>query len=212
MSTNDIEEQSTDHHPANLGLSDEVVDQVFATDGLPPDIQDLFDRFLIPLNMMCRDLQSGSKAEPKVRSLANAAIKAAISIKGYNALEVANCFFELGELLERFRWNQDSRYSKMLKTVTANQKRKSGLKNINKLRAEAKEHVQQSGNKLWEKDAANSIRLGEMCERVWSELAGDIALSPEGVFPNTANGLKPWLREVAPDYASKGGRPKTKKT
>ena len=61
----------------------------------------------------------------------------------------------------------------------------------------------------WCEDAAHKIRLAEMCNNIYREVAefadrmGCFELMPEGEV-----GLKPWLRPVAPDYARKGGPPR----
>lgn len=61
----------------------------------------------------------------------------------------------------------------------------------------------------WARDSHQTIRLSEMCQQVYADLwpyveAGDMS----GLLPAAADGLKEWLRPVAPEYARKGGRPK----
>jgi len=67
---------------------------------------------------------------------------------------------------------------------------------------------------LWDRDELKQIRLGEMCEEVYSHLytmfSGDDLADYQTALPDLPQGLKPWLREIAPDYARKGGAPKKK--
>ena len=70
-----------------------------------------------------------------------------------------------------------------------------------------KDFVQKIAEYKWQEDKGESIRIGEMCDEIWSEV---IAGPWRGDLPNSAKGLRSWLRPVAPDYAKKGGRPSEK--
>ena len=65
---------------------------------------------------------------------------------------------------------------------------------------------------LWRDDITHSIRLADMCERVYRVL---IPFAAEKniieLLPEKVEGIKPWLRPVAPAYAQKRGRPKSRK-
>lgn len=75
-----------------------------------------------------------------------------------------------------------------------------------------KEITQVIAKREWEKDTSKEIRLGEMVQIVWPQLVdvvnghkGEKYLSTRG-----AEGIRKWVKEVAPDYAKRGGRPSTK--
>jgi hypothetical protein len=50
-----------------------------------------------------------------------------------------------------------------------------------------------------------------MCEKVFKDLKKNLDASDNhDLIPYTVETLRPWLREVAPDYARKPGPPKKK--
>lgn len=67
----------------------------------------------------------------------------------------------------------------------------------------AKEFVQHIAKDLW---ATEKCRLTEMANKVWAILVDGKYLEKLDGLPNDANGLKPWLREISPDFAKKRGR------
>lgn len=87
----------------------------------------------------------------------------------------------------------------------------------------AKRLCQQYASELWAKPENETVRLGDMCERVWA-MAFDVQREtrnecedPELIqimdnaikeMPDLPLSLKKWLREVAPPTASRPGAPK----
>lgn len=65
--------------------------------------------------------------------------------------------------------------------------------------------AQAMAQREWEKDARQAIRIGEMCEKVWSSM---IDAGYQDFMPDKQAGLKDWIKPVAPAYATKPGRPK----
>ncbi|TCQ87838.1 hypothetical protein [Pseudomonas sp. JUb52] len=62
-------------------------------------------------------------------------------------------------------------------------------------------------SELWEKDTTRSIRVGDMADHVYARLldeAQDAAQAPE------LDRVRKWIKEVAPDYAKRPGRPPRK--
>ncbi|TRO23092.1 hypothetical protein EQ828_09445 [Ectopseudomonas mendocina] len=82
-------------------------------------------------------------------------------------------------------------------------KKLTGLAAQKMAKDKAIERAQTIAAKLWEADAAQEIRLGEMADKVYR------ALVAEGFaesLPGTAERLKEWIKPAAPNYARKGGR------
>jgi len=89
-----------------------------------------------------------------------------------------------------------------------------------------KETAQEIADHLWMEDVANEIRITEMANKVYPKLVAEIESGiaeytdpiKEGhvinairkAIPKTAAGLKPWLREIMPEYAFSRGKPKNK--
>ena len=70
----------------------------------------------------------------------------------------------------------------------------------------AKEFAKHVADEHWKQDIENQIKIGEMCEIVWAKLL-DSSFDKE--LPEHRENLKPWIKEVAPSYASEAGRPKS---
>ena len=77
-------------------------------------------------------------------------------------------------------------------------------KGISQKKILAKEYAKHIAEEHWKQDVKNEIKISEMCELVWSKL---VESSFNEELPNYARSLKPWIKEVAPEYASEGGRP-----
>lgn len=76
---------------------------------------------------------------------------------------------------------------------------------INKRKAEAKAWALDYASNEWVKDTGQSIRIGEMTEKLWTAMV-DAGFSD--ALPDRAVGLSDWVRAIAPDYAKRGGRPR----
>ena len=82
--------------------------------------------------------------------------------------------------------------------------RLKGLKKVNQGKQRCKAIARAKAQILWEADHDQKIRLGDMCEQVWNSLFGKYRED----LPDKPDGMKSWLRQVAPSYARKPGRPK----
>lgn len=59
-------------------------------------------------------------------------------------------------------------------------------------------------DKEWQADKQHKIKITEMAEIIYSKL---YSLGFHNELPDQAKNIKSWIKEVAPDYASEGGRP-----
>ncbi|MCK5852232.1 hypothetical protein KAH27_04305 [bacterium] len=90
--------------------------------------------------------------------------------------------------------------------------RESGIIKRNENAKKLKKFAQKTAEKLWKDDKDKKIRIGQMCDLVYP-LVYEYAVEKDMTeqIPEQVNGLKPWLRKIAPDYAKEGGRPKISK-
>lgn len=76
-------------------------------------------------------------------------------------------------------------------------------------KSRAKEHAQLAAKAIaiheWKNDREKQIKIGEMCEIVWSTL---IETEHMQELPSKPESLKDWIKRVAPAYAQEPGRPK----
>jgi len=79
-----------------------------------------------------------------------------------------------------------------------------GLEEVNQRKGRCKAMAQAEAEKLWAADHDQEIRLSDMCQHVWNGMLDE----HRDYLPNIADGMKSWLRSVAPPYAKKPGRPK----
>lgn len=72
-----------------------------------------------------------------------------------------------------------------------------------------KDLAQEIASRIWREDTGQTIRLADACEMVWPELV-DVSFKYDvnQHLPENSASLKKWLREIAPGYAKKPGRPK----
>mgnify|MGYP000621332682 CR=1 FL=1 len=70
----------------------------------------------------------------------------------------------------------------------------------------AKEFARHIAIEGWKRDTAQDIKISKMCEIVWSKLVDS---NFDGELPDSVKSLKPWIKEIAPSYASEAGRPKS---
>lgn len=70
----------------------------------------------------------------------------------------------------------------------------------------AKHMAKHIANKEWQADKQDKIKITEMAEIIYSTL---YSLGFHDELPDQAKNIKSWIKEVAPDYASEGGRPRS---
>ncbi len=69
----------------------------------------------------------------------------------------------------------------------------------------AKEYAKIIAKHLWSKDGEQKIRMLEMAHLVYSEIHKSVLADQ---LPDNPNELQKWIKDVAPAYARKGGRPR----
>lgn len=80
-------------------------------------------------------------------------------------------------------------------------------KGISDKKALAKAVAKKIATDYWEADSEKQkVKIGEMCEIVWSKLV-DFGFRTD--LPGYPKNLKPWIKDVAPKYASESGRPRS---
>lgn len=82
-------------------------------------------------------------------------------------------------------------------------KRMDPLVKANAPKAAAIERAKAIAAELWQADAAQAIRVGEMADRVYRALVSE-GFTEE--LPGSADRVKEWIKPDAPAYARKGGR------
>lgn len=95
----------------------------------------------------------------------------------------------------------------LLESAYAEEVRKLPLRQRNARQQAAREAVQALARDLWAQEEHRALRLAEMCELVWARVLDDGG-ALAGSLPNTRDGLKPWLRPVAPESARRPGAPR----
>lgn len=81
-----------------------------------------------------------------------------------------------------------------------------GRKGLSKNKALAQHIAKHIAETEWQADKDNKIRMSDMTDIVWAKLY-KLGFSHE--LPDQSKSLKPWIRDIAPDYASEAGRPQS---
>lgn len=85
-------------------------------------------------------------------------------------------------------------------------KRGKGLKEVNEKKAEVKARAAALATEKWQADTHEQIRIGAMADEVYRALLGEGYKLKD--MPDSKEGVKPWIKDVAPSYARSGGRPR----
>lgn len=80
-----------------------------------------------------------------------------------------------------------------------------GLARINQRKAAAKEKARQAAAAKWSGDTDKQYRVSDMADMVYRQLALEGMID---ALPDRPEGVIPWIKPVAPEYASKPGRRK----
>ena len=121
-------------------------------------------------------------------------------------------FFQLGQLCGKLSMPSDKQYRDGLTARMKNSKREWPLVKQNIYKQSCRKIAQDLARYLWEQDAVKSIRVADMANEVWAkmfELNGPKEVM--ACLPDRPEGIKPWIRIVAPAYARQPGAPKRKK-
>jgi len=142
------------------------------------------------------------------------------SIKQGDVEKTFTSAFRLGMLEKELKY-PESIHLKVFHQQQIIEKKEESLKAYNSVKRLYKDVAQEFAKILWSKDKEQKIRIGEMCEILWSEIIDNPQLTEYvkdefdkrvvDFMPNDAQGLKPWIKDVAPDYAKLGGRPSKSK-
>jgi hypothetical protein len=91
------------------------------------------------------------------------------------------------------------------KKAKTTRKRMPGLDRTNQKKNEIAGCAREIATELWAKDT-EGLRIGDMADRVYRALAAKGFTKEAGGLPETTGTVGAWIKSVAPDYASKGGR------
>lgn len=188
-------------------------------------------------NELITTLETGDELDCDWDEIRSYHLRASLKLSTGSIPEICWAFFKLGEVHERLQHptrfelsetldNYKDDLPRLMTLELAEMKRLQPLKHKNYAKEMVKETAQEIADKLWKEDIGERILLTEMTKAVHPKLLadiergianhvdlindGDIACALRNATPNKPENLKPWLREIAPGYASKQGRPKKK--
>jgi hypothetical protein len=127
--------------------------------------------------------------------------------------EVAKAFYDLGEAAQSMYYPEHWEYKEILeKAQKRRQWEKTNVTQIRNLGKKAlKKVAQDTARERWRFDANEEIRIAEMCEIIWASFCNIKEAIP--LLPDSAAGIKPWIRPIAKEYAPwamRKGAPKKK--
>lgn len=119
-------------------------------------------------------------------------------------------FFQLGMLTQELTRETSNEMINLYQNTLSHRKSKLPLI-IHNLKADyVKKLAQATARKKWKADKSKELRIIDMASIVWAELHDSLDKDFVGALPDKQEGIKPWIRSVAPEYAKVGGRPKKK--
>ena len=78
-------------------------------------------------------------------------------------------------------------------------------KGVSLKKLQAQEYAKIIAKALWNNDKERAIKIGEMAEIVYSEIYN---IGYQSELPYNSASVKDWIKDVAPEYARTGGRPR----
>lgn len=115
-------------------------------------------------------------------------------------------FYQLGRTVQILESEAIVARKKAARTTRTLQARQRSTRSINFRKKKSKWLAQGLAESLWKENTMKTTRTAEMAEIVWNRLTD---LGFNSILPvNSATGLIPWLREIAPPDAKRPGRPK----
>jgi hypothetical protein len=187
----------------------------FAEEASKPNLND----FLSHHREQCIKASEVDTKDYRWNALRTSTEAATDALQAGDVTMIAMAFFRLGQAANDFSHpSVEEQWKLSLEALQAchyrveKLKRERPLITKNGMLLAIKEIAQRAALMRWTDDTAKEIRLGEMCVIIFAELyKASKDKDWAELFPDKSDGLKPWLREVAPDYAKKHGRPKKNK-
>lgn len=174
-----------------------------------PDLYNMAVHYLKQSQRAIRFEQQNEEAEPDPRwkELGNKAFEALAAISTEDVREIASAFYNLGQSAERLSHPSINEQEAYQAAYIEKLKSELPLKVFNERRNFLIKAIQKEALKKWATDSDNDFKLTEMCT-LMLEKAKEIASQIGTEAPTKVSTLKPWLREIAPEHAKKGGRPR----
>lgn len=173
----------------------------------PSDIQMYIDHQLL----QCYKAAENDYFDTKYAALFNAADEAREALASSNNSWLCVALFKLGEAVGRMKLPTEHELIKteyeLAKFKFSEASRTIGLEIHNSEKAQLKMIAQSFAEDLWEKDVQNKIRVSEMTDEVYAKTHSVLHKNPIIQYLPEKEAVKDWIRDVAPDYAKKGGRP-----
>lgn len=137
----------------------------------------------------------------------------ALAVNDRELEKTAYFFYLLGRNTSELRV-----YDRLEDTLTRHAKeeieKRRGLIRTNAVRDWLKNEAQQFAIAAWQEDKAQAIRTGEMTQLAWEHIIDYIEAGPEEhkdtfreCLPDGPQGIREWIKEVAPGWGGKRGRP-----
>lgn len=152
-----------------------------------------------------------AKADEDIRwqELAGATDRAENALKGGDVAEIASAWCRLGMAVEKFEHPSSSEMLELLEQVMHGRKAMTAdldRQRPNFERKAFRQIAQEIAAEEWSNDP--NTRVGEMCESVYRQMLELEESIGRNYLPGQPEGIKPWLRKVAPESAKRPGRPK----
>lgn len=146
--------------------------------------------------------------------LENSLHYAQAAFEGGSVYVTAIASMQLGRAIERLKHRPNDEVVDLLETALSESKlqlEKLKRGRFNHKKEYFKKMVQEKAAEVWAGDARQKLLMIDMC-RLMHEIFLPAArqFGSKNYLPTKAEGLKPWLRDIAPPYARRQGRRSTK--
>ena len=144
---------------------------------------------------------------PQQEATCDALVFAVEALKSRDLFEVASAYLSLGMALADEDYPGKETIISGIYAMRTKMKQEEAREGGKRLaRKNLKNDTQAKALKIWEADTDQKIRTGAMYDKIFRTL--ELAVKDAGIPMPIENTVKGWLREIAPEYAKKGGAPK----
>lgn len=175
--------------------------RAFMPDFQPHELREFLDHQL----SQCEAAEEEGDDDPRWKSLHYCANKARGAVKVGDSAAIVMAFYALGKAVEAFDHPDKREYLEQIQTLYRKQLADEKRKFPTYRKQAAIEACRNIAARIWASDYTQEIRLADMCERIYKMMLDQGAGE---YLPGESQGLKQWIRPVAPDYARRPGRPK----
>ncbi|WP_156821522.1 hypothetical protein [Halomonas smyrnensis] len=144
-------------------------------------------------------------------------VQAQVSKEELAPMSKGHFLLALGYLYGKLTMPDSRDYKELYRHYISDEERQIPLRKVEAERERGRQWIKNCARQVWEQDHAKELRIGEVVKRVLDTVRKEVKRQqnqgnegPRRYWPSSAPKIRELIREVAPDYAVRPGRPSRK--